>query len=251
MPPAKPDATLTTKLTRLATRLPLLARMATLPLCALAAGAPAGSELDKPPLTVPLFDGDPQRSHHPSQDPLKRPSTPDYRQLFDLVVACWPEKSWFRGELHLEGRYASKRNASSSSAAVDPATGTLTTRDALVARIPLISASELDKERNREAERRGKIADAVGNLVSAYAERVMQSRQLQLLQALEKRAQERVRLGVAETGEQVRYLEQVAALETRIQTLQGDEIKARLHVVGLCDEQNMARIDAYLDHFHR
>lgn len=33
----------------------------------------------------------------------------------------------------------------------------------------------------------------------------MQTRQLSLLQALEKRAQERVRVGVAETGEQVRY----------------------------------------------
>jgi hypothetical protein len=121
---------------------------------------------------------------------------------------------------------------------------------ALVARIPLISASELDKERNREAERRGKIADAVGSLVSVYAERVMQTRQLTLLQALEKRAQERVRMGVAETGEQVRYLEQVAALETRIQALQGKEIKARLHLLGMCDDTNMARIDAYLDTFH-
>jgi hypothetical protein len=121
---------------------------------------------------------------------------------------------------------------------------------ALVARIPLISASELDKERNREAERRGKIADAVGSLVSVYAERVMQTRQLTLLQALEKRAQERVRMGVAETGEQVRYLEQVAALETRIQALQGEEIKARLHLLGMCDDTNMARIDAYLDTFH-
>ncbi|GAB2882769.1 hypothetical protein GCM10027277_59390 [Pseudoduganella ginsengisoli] len=99
-----------------------------------------------------------------------------------------------------------------------------------MARIPLISASELDKERNREAERRGKIAEAVGSLVAARAERVMQTRQLSLLQALEKRAQERVRIGVAETSEQVHYLEQVAALETRIQALQGDEIKARWQV---------------------
>jgi hypothetical protein len=225
-----------------------------LALLILLAGAPvAGNDLEKPPLTVPLFDGA-ERSHQPPADPLKRPAIPDYRRLFDLAVACWPEKSWFRGELHLEGRLANKRNATTSAAA-DPATGTITTRDdryiALVARIPLVSASELDKERNREAERRGKIAEAVGNLVSAYSERVMQTRQLNLLQALEKRAQERVRMGVAETGEQVRYLEQVALLETKIQSLQGDEIKARLHILGLCDETNMARIDAYLDTFHQ
>lgn len=224
-----------------------------LTLMLLLAGAPgAGSDLDKPPLTVPLFDGE-ERGHQPPSAPLQRPALPDYRRLFDLAVACWPEKSWFRGELHLEGRLANKKNAQNS--ALDPSTGTITTRDdryiALVARIPLISASELDKERSREAERRGKIAEAVGSLVSAYAERIMQTRQLSLLQALEKRAQERVRMGVAETGEQVRYLEQVAALETKIQALQGDEIKARLHILGLCDETNMARIDSYLDTFHQ
>jgi hypothetical protein len=222
-----------------------------LALMLLLAGAPgAGTDLEKPPLTVPLFDGI-ERSYKPPSNPLKRPEIPDFRRLFELTVACWPEKSWFRGELHVEGRLANKKSAQNS--AVDPLSGTITTRDdryiALVARIPLISASELDKERNREAERRGKIAEAVGSLVAARAERVMQTRQLTLLQALEKRAQERVRMGVAETGEQVRYLEQVAALETRIQALQGDEIKARLHLLGMCDDTNMARIDAYLDTF--
>ena len=226
---------------------------AVLALLILLAGAPGAShDLEKPPLTVPLFDGA-ERTIQPPITPLKRPEIPDFQRLFDLTVACWPEKSWFRGELHVEGRLANKKAAQNS--ALDPVSGTITTRDdryiALVARIPLVSASELDKERNREAERRGKIADAVGNLVSAYAERVMQTRQLSLLQALEKRAQERVRRGVAETGEQVRYLEQVAALETKIQALQGDEIKARLHLLGMCDETNMARIDAYLDTFHR
>lgn len=232
-------------------------KLATLALAALLAGTPVAAidhekDLEKPPLTLPLFDGDPKRTHHPTQNPLKRPEIPDYRQLFDLVVACWPEKSWFRGELHLEARLANKNHHANS---VDPTTGTLTSAGdrqlALVARIPLLSASELDRERNREADRRGKIADAVGNLVSSYAERAMQSRQLQLLQALEKRAQQRVLMGVAETAEQVRYLEQVATLESKIQLLQGDEIKARLHVLGMCDERSMARIDAYLDTFHR
>jgi hypothetical protein len=222
-----------------------------LALLLLLAGAPgAGTDLEKPPLTVPLFDGI-ERSYKPPSNPLKRPEIPDFRRLFELTVACWPEKSWFRGELHVEGRFANKKAAQNSS--VDPLSGAITTRDdryiALVARIPLLSASELDKERNREAERRGKIAEAVGSLVSAYAERVMQTRQLSLVQALEKRAQERVRMGVAETSEQVHYLEQVAALETRIQALQGDEIKARLHLLGMCDDTNMARIDAYLDTF--
>lgn len=220
----------------------------------LAAGAPrAGDDLAKPPLLVPLFDGDPRRTLQPPQDALRRPQTPDYRRLFDMVVACWPAKSWFRGDLYLEARAANK--SATAGLAIDPTTNTVTSAGdrhvALVARIPLISATELDKERNRELERRGKIAEAVGNLVSAFSEGVMLNRQLRLLQALEKRAQERVRVGVAETAEQVRYLEQVSALETKIQGLHSDEIKARLHVVGMCDERNMAGIDAYLDTFNQ
>ena len=40
-------------------------------------------------------------------------------------------------------------------------------------------------------------------------------------------------MGVAETSEQVYYLGQVAPPETRIQVLQGDAIKARLHLLGI------------------
>lgn len=93
-----------------------------------------------------------------------------------------------------------------------------------MARIPLVSATELDKERNREAERHGRVADAVGELVGAFAEHAMTARQLALSRALEKRAQERVRAGVADTAEQVHYLEQVAALELKIQTLRAAEL---------------------------
>ena len=68
-----------------------------LALLILLAGAPgAGNDLEKPPHTMPLFDGE-ERSHQPPSDPLQRPKIPDYRHLFDLAVACWPQKSWFRG----------------------------------------------------------------------------------------------------------------------------------------------------------
>lgn len=108
-----------------------------LALLILLAGAPgAGTDLEKPPLTVPLFNG--AERPLPPSDLLKRPKIPDYRHLFDLVVACWPEKSWFRGELNLEGRLANKKAAQNSS--IDPTIGTITSRDdryiALVARIP-------------------------------------------------------------------------------------------------------------------
>jgi hypothetical protein len=211
---------------------------------------------DKPPqpLSVPLFDGSRARTHQPPAGKLHRPAIPDYRRLYDMVLGCWPADSWFRGDLYVEGRVAT-RTDSSSVAALDATTGTVTQRGdryiALVARIPLVSATELDKERNREAERHGRVADAVGELVGAFAERVMTARQLALSRALEKRAQERVRAGVADTAEQVHYLEQVAALELKIQTLRAAEIKARLRMVGMCEARKMRPIDDYLEHFNQ
>lgn len=216
-------------------------------------GDDAGKDLAKPPLTVPLFDGNEQRTHQPPQGVLQRPVVPDYRRLYDMVVGCWPAASWFRGDLYVEARTSTKTGNTPTS--FDPVTGSVTNNGdryiALVARIPLISATELDKERHREADRHGKAADAVGELVSAFSERIMSVRQLSLLQALEKRAQERVRVGVAETSEQVRYLEQVSSLEGKIQTLQASEIKAKLHIIAMCDERKMANIDAYLANFNK
>lgn len=204
-------------------------------------------------LTVPLFDGSPGRTHQPPAGQLRRPVLPDYRKLYDMVLACWPADSWFRGDLYVEGRVASRTD--NTVAALDATTGTVTQRGdryvALVARIPLVSATELDKERHREAERNGKIADAVGELVSAFSERVMSARQLALARALEKRAQERVRAGVADTAEQVHYLEQVSGLEVKIGNLQAAEIKARLHMVGMCGAQKMRAIDDYLQYFNQ
>lgn len=213
-----------------------------------------GDDTAKPPLMVPLFDGDEGRTLQPPSGALQRPAVPNYRRLYDMVLACWPAPSWFRGDLYIEAR-GSTRTRNNSATNIDAETGSVTSQGdryvALVARIPLISATELDKERHREAERHGRVADAVGELVSAFAERIMSLRQLALVQALEKRSQERVRMGVAETAEQVRYLEQVSALEGKIQTLQASEIKAKLHIVAMCDELKMARIDEYLADFNK
>ena len=220
----------------------------------LAGAAPAAGDPPEPagPLALPLFDGEPERTHQPPAGAFKRPVTPNYRELYDMVNACWPEKSWFRGELSLEMRASTKTR--NGTATLDPASGTVVENQdrsvALVAHIPLVSATELDKDRNREMQRHGQVADAVAELVSSFAERVMNQRQLGLVRALEKRAQERVALGVAETAEQVALLEKSFALESKIQLLQAAEIKARLHIVGMCDERRMAGIDSYLATFN-
>ncbi|MTW06325.1 hypothetical protein [Pseudoduganella ginsengisoli] len=66
-----------------------------LALMLLLAGAPgAGTDLEKPPLTVPLFDGI-ERGYKPPSTPLKRPEIPDFWRLFELTVACGPKSRDF------------------------------------------------------------------------------------------------------------------------------------------------------------
>ena len=230
---------------------PIVAACVLLAACS-APSVSIGDDMAKPPpAALPLFDGSDTRTHQPPKGELVRPVVPDYRKLYEMVLSCWPADSWFRGEVYAEARLSSRTDTTSSS--YDATTGTLTQRGdkyvALVARIPIASAIELDRERGRDADRRGKVATAVGELMGAFSERVLNARQLSLTRALEKRSQERVRVGVAETSEQVKYLEQVAMLESKIEMLKAAEIKARLQIVGMCDPRKMSVIDDYLDNF--
>ena len=120
---------------------------------------------------------------------------------------------------------------------------------ALVARVPLYSAAEMDREREREYARRVKVADAVGAFVTALAEREKNHRELQLMRALERRSQERVKIGVAETAEQVRYLEKVATIEGELLKLNGQIQTARLELIGHCSAPTADGLDRHLVQF--
>lgn len=207
---------------------------------------------------LPLFDAQKAPSKKVEPDEYKLAPLPNAKELFDMVVACWPEKSWFRPELNAEAR-ATKRVSDSTianSTTFDPISGQYTSNVGsgekfvgVVLRIPLFSAAELDKERSREADRRGKIADGVGEFVAALAEYQVADRELALMKSLERRAQERVQAGVAETAEQVKYLEKVAATDRSLLTNKARLIKARVGLQGMCDQSKAWVIDEYLKRF--
>jgi hypothetical protein len=145
---------------------------------------------------------------------------------------------------------------SSASTSFDPISGQYTTNIGsgekfigLTFRIPLFSAMELDKEREREIVRRGKIADGVGEFITALAEMQMAERELLLMKSLEKRSQERVTMGVAETKEQVTYLEKVAAIDRSLVNQKARLIKSRVQLQGMCEENKAWLIDEYLKRF--
>lgn len=214
------------------------------------------------PFLLPTFDGQ-ERTHAPPSGILKAAKLPDPRTLFDMAVACWPAPSYLRAELSLEGR-ANVRNGNraagtTQTTSIDPQTGGITQSIAgnenyvgVVAKIPLYSAMELDKEREREANRRAKVAEAVGLLAASIAEWELNQRELALNRALEKRSQERIAMGVAETSEQVALLRTVAQLEGKSFQVRANIIKARLTVVGLCQDGPRAdTVDNYIREFTR
>lgn len=196
------------------------------------------------PHELPTYSGERDTFHAPEKPP-KPGDIPDARGLYNRALDCWPVPSFFRAEVNLEGRVRSDRNSY-----IDD-TGAQRGGDrygvGIVARIPLYSAMELDREREREYMRRTKLADAVGAFIAILAERQKHVRQLQLMRALERRSQERVKVGVTETAEQVGYLEKVAALEGTLLQQRGQLEKSRLELIGHCSTSRADELDAFIE----
>lgn len=207
------------------------------------AAAPTPAEQDKPFL-LPTYSGESPSLHPPEQPPAPGPA-PDARDLYERALACWPVRSLFRGEVTLEGRLRNDRSLYLDDSSGLSSGGSRASA-ALVARIPLYSAIELDREREREWSRRVRVAESAGAFVSVLAERDKLRRQLDLLRALERRSQQRVRAGVAETAEQVAFMEKVAAAEGEIVRLTGQLQKARIELLGNCHELQADALDAHL-----
>lgn len=202
----------------------------------LANTAHAKDEIDKrPPLPwhLPRFDGAEDPRDHPPGGEFERPPVLDARGLFDLVITCFPARSWWRPELALETRYTTKqqdRNALVQSAETSTYAG-------LVAKIPLYSSLELDREREREAARRNTVAQNVGKIEQLLAARAIARRELSLWRAIEDRSGRRVAAGVTETKEQIEAIAKVAGLESTLLTVAADLTAAKLVLVGMCVER--------------
>lgn len=203
---------------------------------------PAKTETAKP-WELPTYSGE-KPSHHANEKPDAPAALPNARELYERAISCWPAPSFLRAEVSVEGRMRNERTTFLDETGTVQGTGRMGV--ALVARLPLYSALELDKEREREYTRRVKVADAVGNFYSALTDQQRIKRELQLMRALERRAQERVRVGVTETAEQVKYMERVAGLEGEMLKLRGVLEKSRLELIGHCNGTEVNGLDSHL-----
>lgn len=177
----------------------------------------------------------------PAVPPLAKPAAAsprsfDAQYLVAAVSDCWPAPSLFRPELSLELRGGRKFGD------VSPTDQTQANYAGLVAKIPLYSPTELDRQREHEAKRQGEAAAAAGAIVQALAERARAARETQLYEALERRSRQRVFEGVADTDEQVGALRRVADAHTRAADASAKLTAAKLSLLAMC--QRGARADA-------
>lgn len=194
------------------------------------------------PNPFPVFDGVP-RSGVMGRIPLRIDPGPDSAYLFARVLSCWPARSWFRPELSLEARTGQR------SATYDG--GGTGTGASVVFRAPLYSSSELDREREREAGRREKVAGAVSAFIENLVAHRLVDRELEIWKGAESWSARRVREGVAPTTEQQEAEKRVYMLEIkRVETL-AKVVNARLHLVGLCSDEKGEELSAYLRGYNR
>ncbi len=203
----------------------------------------AVTEAEKKAWELPTFTGE-KSTHFAPEKPAVAGELPDPRKLYDTALECWPAPSFFKAEVGVEGRLRSDRvNYVDDNGT---ASGASRAAVALVARIPLYSAMDLDREREREYMRRVKVADAVGVFYTALTDRERARRQLALMRAMERRAQQRVKIGVTETAEQVTYMEKVAVIEGDLLKLRGQIEKSRLELIGHCSAKAGNELDQIL-----
>jgi hypothetical protein len=160
--------------------------------------------------------------------------------VFRTIIACYPNKSRWNLDIDLQ---AAVRTANT----VD-ITGTAIGKNTvgIVARMPLYSATEMDREREREYRRRTDTAGKVAEFVGQLATRNQALRTLALAAAMESRAQIRVNEGIADAEEQVKFLDKVAAAENQLITAEAKAMDARLSLVAMCRDEEADTVNAYL-----
>lgn len=231
---------------------PLLAAMLlTLSGCAIAQPEQAADADGRPDLSaddpptietyhLPTMSGNPPSiSDH--IDPLVIAPSVDADLLFNRLLACYPSKSKWAIDVDL-------RASATSAGSVSELSGTELGSNyvAIVASLPLYSATEMDRKQKNEYDLRNDTAKRVSRFVAAIANRNHATRELALYRSLESRAAVRVKTGVTDAGEQVKYLEKVASSQDALIGANAEIMETRLALAGLCGKPHYPAMNTYL-----
>ncbi len=194
------------------------------------------------PYNLPRFDDTDTRHFNRHVQPLVRAPRVDGDLLFKSIIGCYPAKSIWKIDVDL--RAALKTNSGLTSTA----DGTLVGGSyvGIVAKMPLYSTTELNRERERESRRRSDTAKIVANFVASIASRNHALRELGLYSSLEARAHTRVQQGISDATEQVKYLEKVANAQEALIQKESKIMESRLILVGMCSDEKSETMNLYL-----
>ena len=204
-----------------------------------------GGEAEKPPALkiykMPTMADD-SLDYHAKPAAIVQAPALDADAIYTSVLGCYPEKSKFDIDVDLRASIRSSDVLDLE----DTTTGLGKSYVGIVAKMPLYSGKELDREKEREYVRRKDTAKAVADFISAIAGRNHAVRELALYRSLEARSAIRVQQGVTEATEQVGYLEKVASSQDKLINEETKIMESRLLLSGMCDPKNAATICNWL-----
>lgn len=193
------------------------------------------------PYRLPTMEGD-SRSYQGNLPPLVKAPALDPDSVFNSVMSCYPSPSNFNIDVELRGQLRSDPSGEDLFDSTDIGSNYV----GIVARMPIYSYTELDRERDREYHRRTTAATSVAKFVAAVATRNHAIRELALHRSLEARAAIRVAQGIVGASEQVTYLEKVAGGQRALIQAEAQIMESRLTMAALCDPAKQDRMSQYL-----
>lgn len=192
------------------------------------------------PYRVPTMIGD-ELNFKAKPAPLVKAIAIDADEVFNRVLACFPERSKYQLDVHLRAAVRT-----SPTLDVEDVSGLGNSYVGIVANMPLYSSNELDRQKEREYNRRKDTAKAVADFVSSIAARNHAVRSVALYRSLEARAAIRVQQGIVEATEQVGYMEKVAHAQKELVNQEAKIMETRLMLAGMCDPVNAKRMGDWL-----
>ncbi|MDD4913331.1 MAG: hypothetical protein PHP57_13645 [Sideroxydans sp.] len=191
-----------------------------------------------PPYQVPTFSGK-RDFRSPLAAWVVAPRI-DGDAVFRAIVSCFPSKSTWNMDVNLQTALRTSNAVDISGTAIGKY------HVGIVANMPLYSSVEIDRERQREYQRRIEVAKAVAEFIGQIANRNTAVRALSMAAALEARAQVRVNEGIVDADEQIKFLDRVIKSENDLVTAEAKAMDARLSLVASCREEEAERINEYL-----
>lgn len=195
-----------------------------------------------PPYQIPTFDGK-GRSFKEPIPPIAQAPEVDGDAIFRLVVNCFPERVAWGLEVDA---VAGSRWIDDSGISTFDTSGLARHYVGVVAKMPLYSATEINRERQTEYQRREQVATNIKALLAGLADRRRAQRELGLYSSLEARSQKRVGLGLVEASEQIGFLEKVAQAQAKLDDANAQIEGARLALVGQCRDEVANEVNDYL-----